>query len=104
MSLYYDMQIRPVVIKQWDDIGLMMSFGNCLEIPEDQVDPKDSSLFKDTRIPLTFKNEIAVELYSAEEEEIKKVVRSKRKYSPVKTIYSVSSEEERMELVLDYQK
>lgn len=74
MSLYYDTRIRPVVIKRWDDIGLTMNFGNRPEIPEDQVDPEDSSLFKDTRIPLTFKNEITVELYSAKEEEIKKVV------------------------------
>lgn len=45
--------------------------GSSAEVPEDEVDPEDSSLFKDTKIPICFKNHVAQELYDAEEEEIK---------------------------------
>ena len=50
-----------------------MDFGRS-EVPEELVDPEDSSLLKDTKIPLGFKNEIALELYNAEAEEIGEVV------------------------------
>ena len=50
-----------------------MDFGRS-EVPEELVDPEDSSLLKDTKIPLGFKNEIALELYNVEAEEIKEVV------------------------------
>ena len=76
-----------------------MDFGSHPEVSEEQVDPEDSSLFKDTRVPLTFKNEIMLELYNAEEEQIKTEVQSKHEYSPVKTIYNASSEEDQMVLV-----
>ncbi|KAF9642349.1 hypothetical protein BDM02DRAFT_3133146 [Thelephora ganbajun] len=67
---------------------------SCLEIPEEQINPEDSSLLKDTRIPLCYKNQVAQELYNVEEEEIKQVVRSKRKEDTlVKTVYNTSDEE-----------
>ena len=77
-----------------------MDFGRS-EVPEELVDPEDSSLLKDTKIPLGFKNEIALELYNAEAEEIKEVVRSKRE--EVKTVYN-ASEEDRLDLVREYKK
>lgn len=96
MTLYYNTRIRPVVVKRWADTGLTnMDFGRS-EVPEELVDPKDSLLLKDTKIPLGFKNEIALELYNAEAEEIKEVVQSKRE--EVKTVYN-TSEEDRLDLV-----
>ena len=47
---------------------------SCLEIPEEEVDPKDSALMKDTKVPLCFKNSIAQEPYDTEEDEIKEKV------------------------------
>lgn len=75
-----------------------------LDIPEDQIDPEDSALLRDNKIPLSYKNQIAQELYDAEEEEIKQAVRSKRDAELlIQTVYSVN-EEERLELVQAYQK
>ena len=74
MSLYYDARIRPVVTKEWAETNLLNMDFSRAEIPEEQVDPKDSSLFKDTKIPLCFKNDVARKLYDLEEEEIKEKV------------------------------
>ena len=106
MTLYYDSRIRQTVIKEWNEANLPnMDFsGLNPELPETQIDPRDSHLFKDTKIPLFFKNNVAQRLYKAEEEEIKKKVRSTREEQLlIKTIHSVG-EEERLELVREYQK
>jgi len=74
------------------------------EIPEEEVDPEDSALMKDTKIPICFKNSVAQQLYDAEDDEIKEVVRSKREAQPlIKDVYD-ASEEDRVELVRDYQR
>ena len=80
MSLYYDERIRTTVVKEWDEAGLPdMDFSGAYpEPPESEVDPEDSHLLKDIKIPLCFKNSVARRLYEAEEEEIKTAVRSKR--------------------------
>jgi hypothetical protein len=106
MSLYYDTRIRQVVVKEWNEANLPnMDFSNPdTDIPENQVDPEDSHLFKDTKIPLYFKNSVAQRLYEAEEEEIKDKVRSKREEKiSIRSVYNVD-EEERLGLVQEYQK
>jgi len=105
MALYYDTRIRPTVVKEWAEVNIPnMDFSGPVEIPEDQVDPEESSLFKDTKIPLCFKNLVAQRLYETEEEEIKEAVRSRREADLLtKTVYN-ASEEDRLELVRAYQK
>ena len=103
MTLYYDTRIRPTVVKQWTAAGITNMDFSRSEIPEDEVDPKDSTLFKDTKIPLCFKNQVAKELYIAEEEAIKAEVRSKCARSSVRSVYN-ASEEDRLELVQNYRK
>ena len=76
-----------------------------MEVPEEDVDPEDSHLFKDTKVPPCFNNSVAQRLYEAEEEEIKTIVRSKREeYLLIKTVYNAGSEEERLEMVQEYHK
>lgn len=106
MSLYYDTRVRQTVVEEWGSTGILnMDFSRPdQEVPEDQVDPEDSSLLKDTDIPLCFKNHVAQRLYEKEEDEIKEAVRSTRDNIPlIKTVYD-ASEEERLELLRDYQK
>ena len=104
MSLYYDTRIRPTVVKRWTEAPIPNMDFSGLEIPEDQVDPEDSALLKDTKIPLRFKNEVAQELYNAEEEEIKEAVRSKREADLLaKTVHNTTGDT-RLELVQYYQK
>lgn len=104
MTLYYDTRIRETVTKEWAEAALPNMDFSRQEIPEEQVDPEDSSLFKDTKIPLCFKNSVAQRLYETEEEEIKEAVRSRREADLLnKSVYD-APEEERLELVRDYQK
>ena len=104
MNLYYDARIRPIVVKEWAEASLPNMDFSRSEVPEEQVDSEDSHLFKDTKIPLCFKNDIAQRLYEAEEEAIKEIVRSKREEDLlIKTVYCVG-EEERLELIREYQK
>ena len=106
MALYYDARIRETVVKEWSEANLPnMNFsGSHPEPPESDVDPEDSHLLKDIKIPLCFKNSVAQRLYEAEEDEIKKVVRSRREDDLlIKTVHNVR-EEERLELVREYQK
>lgn len=104
MSLYYDTRIRPVVVKEWTEAKIPNMDFSRAEVPEEDVDPEDSSLFKDTRIPLCFKNNVAQRLYDAEEEEVKVAVKAKREAEAmIKTVYNTSGED-RQELVLEYQR
>jgi len=108
MALFYDTRIRATVVKRWAETHIPnMDFsGGSAEVPEDEVDPEDSSLFKDTKIPICFKNHVAQELYDAEEEEIKAEVRSKRAGADpsIKTVFNAASETGRMEIVQGYRK
>jgi hypothetical protein len=104
MVLYYDTKIRDVVLKRWAEMKLTHLSFKGSNISEDRVDTEDSSLLKDTTIPLYFKNLVAQELYDAEEEEVKKAVRSKRESDLFDTTIYNTSGEERMELVRAYQK
>ena len=100
MTLYYDTRIRPTVLKEWKNMP-NMDLGRS-EAREGLVESDDSHLFKDTKIPLCFKNEVARRLYEAEEESIKSIVRTKREEDLlVKSVHNVS-EEVRLELVQEY--
>lgn len=104
MSLYYDTRIRPVVIERWDEAEATNADLASLQTPEDQFDPEDSVQSKDPGIPLSFKNRIAQELYDAEGKAIKEVVRSQQKADLLmQTVYN-ASEEDRLELVREYQR
>jgi hypothetical protein len=104
MSLYYDTRIRPTVVKEWAEASIPNMDFSRSELPEEQVDPEDSHLFKDTKIPLCFKNNVAQRLYEVEEKDIKDAVRSKREEDLlIKNVRNIS-EEERLELVQEYQK
>ena len=97
MSLYYDSRIRPVVVEQWAQANLPNMDFSCSgpEIPEEEVEPEDSALMKDPKIPLCFKNDVAQKLYDTEDEEIKEAVRSKRGADLlVRTVYNVTSKED----------
>ena len=109
MSLYYDTRIRSAVVKRWAEtrISNMDFSGGAEEIPEDQIDPEDSSLLKDLAVPLFFKNLVARELYVQEEESIKDTVQSKLKADSkllIKTVYNTTDEEARSELLQEYQR
>ena len=103
MALYYEDRIREVVVERWAGVGATgLDFGASEEPAE--IDPEDSSLMRDTKIPLCFKNQIAKELYDAEEEDVKELVRSRRaSEATVKTVYNTNNQE-RIELVQDYQR
>ena len=104
MSLFYDTRVRPTVVEEWAQAAIPNMDFSREEVPEDQVDPEDSSLLKDTKIPLCFKNHVAQRLYETEKDEIKEAVRLAREAdSLIKSVYD-ASEEERLELVRDYQK
>ena len=104
MSLYYDLRIWSVVTKRWAEANLPNMDFSGVEIPEEDVDPEDSALMKDTKIPICFKNDVAWELYNAEDDDIKQVIRSRHEAQPlVRNVYNVS-EKERLELVRDYQR
>ena len=106
MSLYYDMQIWSTVVKEWNQVNIPnMDFsGSQPEILKNQVDPEDSHLFKDTKIPLFFKNSVAQQLYEAEEDEIKEKVWLKCEGNIlIRTVYNLD-EKEWLELVQEYQK
>jgi len=92
----YPLGILPFAPSDMDFSGV--------EIPEEDVDPEDSALMKDTKIPICFKNDVARELYDTEDDDIKQVIRSRREAQPlVRNVYNVS-EKERLELVRDYQR
>lgn len=104
MSLYYDERIRATVQERWAAAKLQNMDFSREEIPEDEVDPEDSALLKDTKIPLFYKNLVAQQLYDVEEERIKDQVKATRDAEGlVKTVYNTNGEE-RQELVRGYQK
>ena len=104
MSLYYDTRIRKAVIKRWSKANITTIDFSRSEIPKDQVDPEDSALLKDMKIPIHFKNLVAQQLYDAEEEEIKQAVQSKRDADLFAMTVYRAKDEQRIELVETYQK
>ena len=105
MALYYDTRIRATVVERWEKARIpSMEATVRVTIPDSDIEPHESSTFKDPKIPLTFKCAIAQELFDKETDEIKEIVRSKRSEGPVdKTVYNTDGEE-RMELIEEYHK
>jgi len=102
MTLYYDSRIRQTVLKRWAEGRAGMEYSAELTIPEGEIEPHESCIYKDGKISIGFKTAVAQELYENETEAIKAEVRSKREES-VKTVYNTSGDE-RMELIHSYQK
>lgn len=105
MALYYDTRIREVVLNRWAEGGFpRMEAAVTVVIPEEDIEPHESFTFKDTRIPITFKNAVAQELYANETDAIKAEVRSRREAGSVhKTVYNTEGSE-RANLVEEYHK
>lgn len=104
MSMFYDERIRAVVNQEWAERDFSAINYRGSDIPEDQVDPEDSALLKDTKIPLVFKVAVAQKLYENEDEEVKERVRSKRNADLFSINIHDASDEDRAELVRAYQK
>lgn len=105
MRLFYDTRIRETVRKRWasENLGYMES-RVLPDIQESEISPEDGALLKDFKIPISYKNMIAQELWEGEEEAIKAEVRSNREvHASIKTVYNTEGEE-RMELLREYTK
>ena len=108
MILYYDARIREIVVNEWamDRVEKLESRVE-VNIPEEEIESHESFSLKDPKIPIAYKNAIAQRLYDAESEDIKVEVRKQREawhsdYS-LKTVRT-SDEDERLELVRQYQR
>jgi hypothetical protein len=105
MAMFYDKRIRLTVLDRWskDQLQYMESTVTS-SIPESEIQPEESAIMKDFKIPISYKNMIAQELWGQEEEAIKNEVRSRRDADfSVKTVYNTQGED-RMELIRDYAK
>ena len=106
MILYYDTRIRETVVKRWekDRVECMESRVE-VNIPESEIDPEDSFLMKDPKIPISYKNAIAQKLYDAESEVIKAEVLLQReaRHMSGRTVRT-ENEGERLALVREYHK
>lgn len=103
MSLYYDSRIRKVVVERWASDRIPQLEANPpFEIPEEEIAPEESSIFKDMKIPISYKNAIAQELWEKEDEAIKSHVRSQRgtEVAP-RTVYNTGGEE-RLDILNQY--
>ena len=105
MVLFYESRIRPTVLARWASDKIHHLGSNIvLNIPESEILPEDSHLLKDTKIPISYKNMIAQELWGIEDEAIKKEVLSRRQSDTVyKTVYNTDGEE-RLGVVREYAK
>jgi hypothetical protein len=106
MILYYDTRIREVVVKCWaEDQVECMEFGAEANVPENDIDPQDSFILKDLRIPIAYKTAIAQKLYAAESEVIKAEVRTQREaWQPGGKTVRTNDEDEQRALVEEIQR
>lgn len=95
MSLYYDSRIRKIVLERWAEERLPQFEANpTLEIPEDEISLEESAIFKDFKIPISYKNAIAQQLWENEDEAVKSHVRSQRETeTDPKTVYNTQGDE-----------
>lgn len=95
MSLYYDSRIRKVVVERWARERIPQLESNLtLEIPEEDVSPEESAIFKDVKIPISYKNAVAQELWETEDEAVKLHVRSQRETEIApRTVYNTGGDE-----------
>lgn len=105
MTLYYDAKIRETVVKDWakDPVEILESRVQ-VTIPDNEIEPHESFLFKDPKIPISYKKKIAQKLFNAESEAIKAEVRTQKEAWQYGKTVRTSDEEERVELVRQYQK
>ena len=107
MTLHYD-RIRQIVADSWAKNRVeSMESRVAVDIPENEIEPQDSFLMKDQKIPICFKNEIARKLYENESEEVKAEVRAMReaeKAGDPGRMGNNKSEVERLALVRRYNK
>ena len=106
MILYYDTRIREAVVKGWEEDRVPSMETNVdVDVPEKEIDPEDSFLMKDPKIPISYKNSIAQKLYEAESEAIKADVRLQQEvwHTNGRTVHT-EDENERLALVRQYQK
>jgi hypothetical protein len=103
MTLYYDTRIRKTVIDRWDKNKIpQLEPSVRVVIPENEVAPEESAIFKDTGIPISFKNSIAQELWEKEDDTTKSRVRSHRDSEfAINTVYNTDGDD-RMELLRQY--
>ena len=74
------------------------------DAPEGLAEDGNGHIFTDMKIPISYKNSIAQELWDAEDEATKKEVRAYRNTESVaKTVYNTEGLE-RLELVREYAK
>lgn len=108
MTLFYDSRIRPTVLLRWaKDKATYPGSTTVPDLPEDGALAEgavDGHIFKDMKVPISYKNSIAQELWDREDEVVKKQVRSRRESGPAfKTVYNTEGKE-RSKLVLEYSK
>ena len=106
MILYYDSRIRETVLKRWaEDHTPGSESGVEVNIPETEIDPHESHDMKDSKIPISYKHAVAMELYENEPEEVKVEVRLQREaWSEDGRTVRTANEEDRLSLVREYQK
>ena len=107
MILYYDDRIRETVASRWAKVRVPnLECTVEVNVPESEISHEDSFLLKDPRIPITFKNEIAQELYEAESKEIKAKVWSEGETWQPGSDQTVRTDDEddRLALVHEYHK
>lgn len=107
MVLFYDDRIHETVANRWAKVRVpSLECTVEVNVLESEIGHEDSFLLKDPRIPITFKNKIAQELWDAESNEIKAKVRSERKMWQPGSDQTVRTDDEddRLALVREYQK
>ena len=106
MILYYNSRIREAVLKRWAEKHPPGSeSGAEVNIPESDIEPQESHSVKDSKIPISYKHEVAMGLYENESEEIKREVRLQREaWNENGLTVRTSNEEDRLTLVREYQK
>jgi hypothetical protein len=105
MILYYDTRIRETVIKAWAEDRVPALESRVEDtIPDDEIEPYESFLFKDSKIPISYKKGIAQKLFDAESDAFKAGVRVQKEAWQLGKSVRTGDEEERVELVRQYQK
>lgn len=103
MTLYYESRIRKTVLACWAQNQIpQFKLNTTLVIPENEIAPEESPIFKDIKIPISYKNAIAQELWEKEEEAIKNHVQSQHGVEAITSMVCNTNGEERMELLHQY--
>ena len=106
MILYYDSHIRETVLKRWaEDHPPGSESGVEVNIPETEIEPHESHDMKDSKISISYKHAVAMELYENEPEEIKVEVQLQREaWNKNGKTVRTANDKDRLSLVREYQK